>query len=69
MENKDQSFEELKSSARVILIMGGTYLVSKGWFSMAELNDIVGALLILGSFGWSQYRIYKRKQAAKGEGK
>jgi hypothetical protein len=37
------------------MLVGGGSFVSRGWFDAATLDQIVGALLILGGAGWALY--------------
>lgn len=47
---------------RQLLTIGGTYAASKGWLDGSMIDQLIGAVTVIGSFGWS---IIQKKQAKK----
>lgn len=47
---------------RTILVGAGGFLVGKGWIDSETLNQLVGALIVLGGGVWS---IIQKKSASK----
>ena len=43
----------IDSLIRTLLTSGGTYLAAKGYFDSNTVNDVVGALMIIGATIWS----------------
>ncbi len=43
------------SALRQLFLIGGTWLVARGYFDAATMNEIVGAAMILGSSAWAFY--------------
>lgn len=48
--------------ARTVLVGAGGFLVGKGWIDAATLDQVVGALIVIGGAVWS---IIQKKSAAK----
>jgi len=55
---------QIQSIIRNILLMLGTYIESHGWMSQNEWAQIVGAILILGTFIWKWIVARQRKREA-----
>ncbi len=47
---------------RTILVSAGGFLVGKGWIDTGTLDQVVGALIVLGGAVWS---VLQKKKAAK----
>lgn len=52
------------SLLRQVLLVGGGALVARGYFDTETMNQIVGAILILGSSAWALYTRTRTGQVA-----
>ena len=53
------TWEMFAGLLRHLLTFGGGFLIAKGWFDEATVNQIVAALITLVGAGWSMFA--KRK--------
>lgn len=56
--------EQLAGVARTVLATVGGILVSKGYVDNATMTAVVGAVVTLGTAGWSVYAKRAKKAAA-----
>lgn len=54
--------DQIQSIIRTLLTSGGAYLVTKGIINNGQLQEIIGAILALGSVAWS---LWQKRESAK----
>lgn len=62
------SKKNIASLARAVLMIGGTFAVTKGYISEAGLNDIIGYGSALGGVIWGQIAANKARKVEQVEG-
>ena len=58
----EMDWNQIQGVVRAVLTALGGWMVGKGYFDQTAVNDLVGAVLVIGGAVWSV--MHKRQQAA-----
>lgn len=59
---KGPGLDQSAAGLRQLLLIGGGYFVSQGYLSDGDMQTIVGAVIILGTFAYGQWKTRRRAQ-------